>query len=612
MPTFSIQHGPTPLCSFDLDTGSTKLHPGRQTKGDILVLEESEKVNFVLAPQPEGYRHRIFVGDVPLSDIVASADDAFGSDMGSQLIWRGLPYFESARGFTKLLLESQPESASDDRWHPVVSLDLYVLPSKLGEARYDRMASELQDVSRSLLVDLYGKSRQTHDIRYAKEGRVHSSREQELASIVEVLGHLSELLAAVARNPASRLATEPCMTQFWGCERLQPSAITAMCRTGISPRQGARPVLIRGLRRLESFDTPEHRVIRAFLDIIERRASCCAQIAQAHIRAILSERHLRHIRRAPQPTLYETVDMPKVKRLHLAAATAFGAASRATALANLPFLRDVRPELVSVRGGAFQRGQHYRALLSLIRRFLLANAVWYEGGDMSEITKLTSRLYEQWCYLKVVEAFRQCGLVLREWTDALRANLRSRFILDFDRGLAFEGILSTGLRIRFRYEPWILGTESAAKAGETLCRGSATDVAWSPDIVIECLTRDGDGWSPVYAIVLDSKYKTRHQQFDGIMKYSEIRCTKTRRQLVKQLWIISPPLSGASPAISSEDPAVHFTSAGLSSAPGDTLRFRLAAAPDSDPQADSDSPAASGVFRQFAQGTINFLLREFS
>ena len=609
MPIFTIQKGPSVLCRLDVHTGSVTLHERRKHSGQTLILEEAEKVSFLLNPTPEGMLHRIFIGDVPLSDLVSKTDDAGGIDFAGLLCWPGLPYFESARGQTLLIMEAQPEGSAADAWQTMFTLEVFVLPSKLGEDRYDCMADDLQELSRSLLVDLYGKSRQTHDLRYAKEGRAHTSREQELASIGNVLGQLSELLGAIRGRPASRIVTEPYSLKYWGGERLSPSAITAMCRSGISPQSADRPVLMRGQRRVESFDIPEHRVTRAFLEILGNRACYCAAAAREHIRAITSERHLRHVPRGNELSLYEKIDLPKIRRLEDAVVKAERAIAIASSLAVMPFLRDVPSELVAIRGGSFQRSGEYQALLSVIRQFLLENAVWYEGHEMAEVTKLTSRLYEQWCYLKIIEAFRQCGLDLREWTDALRQNLRSRFILDFDRGLTFEGALNTGLRLRFRYEPWILGTDSATRAGETLCRGSITDVAWSPDIVIECLANDGNAWLPIYAIVLDCKYTSTRQQFDEIAKYQEIRSTRKRRQVVKQLWLISPPQPESRSAITSEDPEVRFDDSGPSCAPDETMRFRLTVAPvvEESPTDGSETD----VFQKLAQGTMTFLRREF-
>ncbi len=463
--------------------------------------------------------------------------DCEGKRYGGQLIWQEHPYFESARGRTSVLVESRPEESFSGDWVPVIRVDVYVLPSKLGEGRYDGMARDLQELSRSLLVDLYGKSRQTRDLRFSGEGRVWHSHEHELASIEKVLDQLGNVLGAIARRPASRVQSVLRQQRYWGSEQLGVQAMADLARRGISLRIVDRPVLVRSRRRMESFDVPEHRVTAALLDILGRRIGHCSNAARGHIRAIKSDQHLRHVRLSSGPTLYESVDMPKMARLQQALSKARRSSAQAVALRHLPFLDGIRPELVAVRQGIFQRNPEYKLLLQIIRQFLLENTVWYEGDDSPVVTKLTSRLFEQWSYLRIVEAFRACGLELREWTDALRQNLRSRFILDFDRGLAFEGELGQGLRLRFRYEPWILGQESAAKSGESLCRGSSADVAWCPDVVIECLRREEGGWRPAYGIVLDSKYTARlkDRHWSETSKYLSIRSTETRRQVIRQL-----------------------------------------------------------------------------
>jgi hypothetical protein len=112
-------------------------------------------------------------------------------------------------------------------------------------------------------------------------------------------------------------------------------------------------------------------------------------------------------------------------------------------------------------------------------------------------------------------------------------------------------------------------------------------------------------------MVLDCKYKIVRQQFDDIMKYLEIRCTKTRRQLVKQLWLISPPQPSKPSDILSEDPAVHFDDAGPSCAPEETVRFRLLAAPLLEDATKGPEEVRLNTFQQLAKGTINFLRREF-
>jgi len=596
------------LCTWDLDGGEGVFHEAVVRHDDMLVLSETEKVGFVLDPAPEGLDHRIFIGDVPLVDIAPSPDDAAGMLLGGKLYWRDLNYFDSARGATELILEARPQDAPQDAWDRALSVMVCILPSKLGEERYQAMTSNLEEVSRNLLVDLYGKSHQTMDIRYSKEGKTQQSYEQELRAIKVVISRLGPLLQSIGMRPASRVRLVRHPQQYWGGERLSPAALSDITARGIDPISATRPIRFVAPRKTETFDVPEHRFVRAFLGVLMNRGRFCAEAALRHVKAIAEERHLRDIQLGDGPTIYESVDRPRIERLQEAARVAQRSVWLARELRNLPFLRNIPSEFADLRGGVFQRNPEYGALFALIRRFLVENAVWYEGEDLSAVTKLTWRIFEQWTYLRIVDAFRSCGVDLREWGDALRQNLRSRFIIDFDRGITFEGVLGPELRIRFRYEPWIMGRSNALEAGETLCRGTSGEVAWCPDVVIECLKRTGDGWQSVYAIVLDCKYAHRvtSQHWSGIAKYLEIRSTETTRQAVKQLWLVSPSVRSG---ISSEDPAVDFSEYGPSCEQDEAVRFRLNVCPDELARDSSDGLLDS--FGVFAQGTIRFLRRSF-
>lgn len=609
MTTFAIQYGATPLCEWNLDTGELSTHERAVLRDDILVLPEDMRVGFTLGPATHGSEYRISIGDVPLTDIAPTADDAAGILIGGSVFWRDLAYFDSARAHTELVLERRSDDVADRRWLVLLSVDLYVLPTKVGEDRYGAMGADLRRVSHSLLSDLYGKSRRSVDIRYAREGQPHHSREAELRAIEGTLGRIEILLQSIARRPSSRIVTTTYPKQYWGAQRLHPAAIEALARRGTDLRAAPRPVNIVSRMKTESFDVPEHRIIKAFLSLLLRRCTYCGDAATAHSRAIASERHLRDIRMGEGPSLYESVDMPRIAKLHTEMANARRCETLVMALTRLSYLRDVPAAFSSPRGGVFDRNNDYRALLVIIRRFLLEHAQWYEGDDYSSITKLTWRMFEQWTFLRIIDAFRHAGLELREWTDTLRQNLRSRFLVDFDRGLMFEGLAGHGLRLRFRYEPWILGHSSAVQAQETLHRGRSGEVAWSPDVVIECLRQKDGEWVTVYAIVLDCKYTPRvtNQHWSGITKYLEIRSTDTGRQVAKQLWLVCP---NEIAQISSEDPTVEFSNAGPSCDADEAVRFRLAVTPVSLID-EVESGIAVNSFALFAEGTLAFLLRNF-
>lgn len=575
-----------------------------------LIVEESARVGFCLeSPTPEA-EYRIFVGDIPLGDLLHSGDSPSGLLFGTQLLWHDYNYFESARGQTRVTLEAQTAVDSSGKWERVFECVIYVLPTKLGELTYQYMVEDLQAVSRSLLVDLYGKSTSLHDIRYSSEGRKIHTREEELDSITWVLGRLEQLLLAIDKRPASCLKTSVMQKNYWGGERLSPTAVVQMTRRGNFQGRGMRPHRWLDNVRLESFDISEHRIIKAFLQLLIHRATRCNEVALRHIRQIVLEKPLRDIKFGSEPSLYEAVDRHKIHRLARAAGRSKNIAARARVLAELEFLRDVPPQFGQVKGGMFQRSGEYRGVWGIVQRFLLANATWYEGDEMSAVTKLTSRLFEQWCFLRIVDGFRLAGLELLGWNEVLRQSLWTMFVLDFDRGLAFEGMLSNNLHMRIRFEPWIRGDVSAAKANDTLCRGSKTDVAWSPDIVVECLKWQDDKWVPIYGIVLDCKYSSNIQEhhWNETSKYLEIRSTATRKQVVRQLWLIAPGEMGS---IQCEDPAVQFGINGPSCPPDESVRFLMLVRPQ---LAGNSNRPDSGIspFSEFAAGVISYVKREFS
>ncbi len=608
MTAFAVQRGAHVVCSWDLDSGRATVSDRYRTKDGLVIVDELDRLGFVFSPAEDGVAYRITIGDVPIIDLLSSQEDADGASMGGNVFWKEIAYFESARGVTTVTLESRVEADTEGAWRVRMQGQLYVMPSKLGEDRYLAMASDLEALSRGLLVDLYGKSNQTSDIRLAAEGAVYRLPAEELAAIERLLESLTPTLIDIGRRPASRICSELRLEPYWGTERLSATSLADLSRRGVSLVHGQRPARIRRESRRETFDVPEHRVIRAVLEHIAGRARHCQEIARNHAKAIESERGFRDLQLGPGPSLYEVVDLPRLRRLGESGARARRAESLARSLTDLPYLREAPAELQAIRGGVFDRSTDYQRVFSLLRTYLLTNAVWFEGDANANITKLTSRLFEQWCYLQVVEGFRAAGLDLREWTGLLRQHLRSRFILDFERGLAFEGEIGGGLRVRIRYEPWILSEATAIANGETLYRGASSDTPWSPDIVVECLRRDADDWRTVYAVVIDSKYVLRitSTHWERTAKYLEIRRTHDRRQVVRQLWLIAP---GPPERITSEDPAVDFSDSGPTCASDEAVRFCMNVLPA---LPSATGPLTDGsAFLRMARGTLAFFLREF-
>ncbi len=607
MATFTIQRGAVPLGTWHLRSGLFTPHSQVDQREGVLILAEESRVCFVLAPATADTEYRISIGDVPVADITPHLGDPSGSVLDGKVFWREGHYFDSARGHTPIVLESRRATDAGGKWDVLLTASVYVLPSKLGEDRYEAMTRDLQRISYSLLTDLYGKSRRTAYARYAAGPREQPSREAELRAIEDTLQELGDLLQAISRRPASRTATVIRPVQYWGGEKLHHSTAMEISRRGSHLASQPRPVRLSVRSRVESFDVPEHQLVAAILEMLHRRCLGCAAAAAGHARAIAAERHLRDFRVGDAPSLYERIDQPRINRLRFAEGTARRCAALALSIRRLPFLEGVQSRFLAVRGGMFQRNDEYRSLLAVIRRFLSQHGSSSEDEDKTAIAKLTWRVYEQWVFMQVVDAFRKAGVELDEWREVIRQNLQSRFLVDFDRGLTFEGAAGPDLRIRFRYEPWIFSRDVAEKSSESLYRGGSGKVAWSPDIVIECMNRQNGSWSTTYAIVLDCKYTSRlsEQHWTETGKYLEIRSTASRRQVAKQLWLVTV---GDESQVQSEDPDVTFDASGPSCDEHETVRYRLSASP-----ATTESPPkAPDGFSLFAEGTLAFLRRMFA
>jgi hypothetical protein len=610
MPEFVIQKGAAALCSWNTETGVASFHPRAERNGDLLIIEETLALGFTLSPAETGREYRITLGDVPLADVLGE-ENAAGLRFGTSLLWQDAPYYESARGHTPMVVESRREEKPQEGWSLEFATDVYVLPSKLGEDRFWVMGEDMRALSRVLLLDLYGKSRSTFDSRFRCAQHAAHSREEELKLLGGTLADMESILLAMAKRPASKIQTVPCTTKFWGDERIAPRDLVALSRRAVSPYEMVRPIQMTTHRKSETFDIPEHRMIRAFLEDLSARAKRCARVAGGHIRSLTKEQHLRHVRqRDGGQTLFERYDQPRIEKLRCAVQTAHRYEAIVKGLCELPFLREVSVEVVLVRHGMFERGPEYLRALRCMRNFMRRAPTWDAGDALTSTNKLTSRLFEQWCYLKVVDAFRTAGLDLQDWGVLLRQRIRDHFILDFDRGMAFEGNLGGSLRLRFRYEPWIFGEAVALQREESLFRGVQGQVAWCPDIVIECLKEKEGRFVPVYVLVLDAKYRQKitEQQWGATQKYFEIRSSVSGRAVVRQLWLISP---GEIPEILSMDPKVRFLDDGPSSPPDEPLRFNLVAAPSLEFPAESYPKSSSDPFLHFAVGTINFLRRHF-
>lgn len=601
MATFEILRRASVVARVDTESRAVSYMNPAGTPGGRLVFSEEDRITFRLSPDEPDLRHRILIGDVSLAEALDDPDRAGGESYGDFRIWAESSAFESARGRTDIRLESVPIAAAEGAWRTRVSLPAYVLPTKLGDDRYQAMSTQVESVSRSLLVDLYGKSRRGVSLDAFRDGRHLRAPHEELRAIAATASRLGTILPELERSPVSRTTRVMAArslrhgTRFTAAElqRIRPETIIEARR---------RPVFAWTGTLRESHDVPEHRAILGFMRLLQSRVKYCARSAQRQRQRIETERSLRDISFQSGPTIYQTQDLPRIQRLTdtIDRAQAIYAELEDMCLGRL--YRDLQPDLAAMRGAAFTRGTGYMQVIGVIQDYLVKSAVWTEYDADEVVAKLTHRLFEQWCFIRIVDAFREAGLALEEWRDEMRQHLVSQFVLDFDRGTEFAGILPGGRRLRLRYEPWVRSEANARALGESLCRGGRQDdVSWSPDIVIE-LQQPADGaWVTEYAIVMDAKYsrQVRDRHWSDTRKYEYIRNTAPNaRPVVKQLWLVVPRIGGA---VEPEDPAVEFGAFGPTCARDESSRFVLGA----DPMGPTVDPA--GAFALFARGTLEYL-----
>ena len=189
----------------------------------------------------------------------------------------------------------------------------------------------------------------------------------------------------------------------------------------------------------------------------------------------------------------------------------------------------------------FEHVRPYRRIRDEVRRYLRSNLLVVDDG-LEERIKSTSRLYEQWVYFQLAAAFRRAGLRCQQDEGVLRRSHLFRFTLEMDRGARLLFLAEDGRAVGLRFKPWVSPLHAAGERGDDYCHGMHGEAAWSPDVLIEFLDGPGPAANVQYAVVVDAKYtsRIREHHWADTGKYLHIRATRTRRQVVKQLWLAWP------------------------------------------------------------------------
>lgn len=231
--------------------------------------------------------------------------------------------------------------------------------------------------------------------------------------------------------------------------------------------------------------------------------------AEAAIRSIESSRRYRDMPIAGNTTLYESVDVPRLRMLRDALRVARALASRAAHISGIP---------VSTR------------------QILRSRAVFTRKAQ-----RPVSALYERWVYLQIVKAFH--GALDSTLAQMLLNDFGGSLPPDFDERTQYVKPCSNGRTLRIRFEPWILTRELAIVGEHGLYRGAEGAHAWRPDAVIQIEQGTRAGIPVVEsAWIIDAKLASlpRRELWEQVLKYAQIRSAINDTPVVQQVALALP------------------------------------------------------------------------
>jgi len=518
-----------------------------------LIVYEHMVYGFSLLNKEPEYQYALWTGDICLeTDEQGEPLDqalSIGRSFGANIIWQDGRYFDGARGRVQIRLSAAKTSEDHDivTWNDRLLWPVYVVSTKLTEEAFETMCEELRRLAGGLLFDLISKATLGLATGQSEKKPVwHYSSQLELRLLERLWEKFSRALYEVFREPWTKLAPESRIALCYGSEKFDLRAVTALAICGTDPmkKETIKPFRANRTILTENLQITEHEVIIGFLYFLLERLQDCRMNVKKHVAAIEEDRPYRQLPSGAGASLYDTVDVPKLRKLERAKGRADILEGQIRAALTTDCLRGVRPRFAYPDTPVFRNIESYYRLSAIMHEYLNSALIVLDEGD-EERLKSTSRLYEQWVFLQLAAAFKRVGLTCVSRDGMLNRVRRYRYTLDIDRGASLTFAAKDGWLIVVRFEPWILPKAVAEQRRDTVYR-SSQQIAWSPDILIEFSAKELDGKRSglcvVYAVVVDAKYTTHvgrnHRKTIG--KYFDIRSTLTNRQIVRQVWVAAP------------------------------------------------------------------------
>ena len=541
------------------------------TQGGVsFAIDETTQVGFELADPPSVEGLSLWLGDEALEKPDARR---------RYLDWQVRPYFDGAWGPTPIVLRS-----SEAR--PQVLATALVRRSKLSEATYERLFSDISQIAVGLLMELLSKSGSgSRSVRRSDVRAMEAlSPQLEFARLQLFWRRFRTPAATVAREPADAPASMYVRRRPRPGERLDATAQARLRQGRIGTRHtaggGAETAIVPLRTVFATHDIAENHVLLAFLHLLAGRVRYCME--RARDETVRLRRQLRELptndgrflqfeteRTTPRLDRLEQViesaqgTLGEIARIRSAIASRVGVDTevrhvgrRARAVAEpMPS----RPHIArTLATSLFRSHPHYAGLARLMDEFLRTSSVVVESGEETAGKPLW-RLYEQWAFFQIVAGLRRHGLACVSHRSLFEPLARDRFTIDVQRNTALTFEADDGLRVAVRYEPIIM-SRRAATGADTVYRGTEADTPWRPDILIEAFVERNGAFELVYAAVCDAKYtlRAREEKLQNLAKYQQIRSVHSDKQIVRQVWAVIP----AEPGVRPSDDAVVWTEAG--------------------------------------------------
>ncbi len=599
---FSLTRNGVPLLQLPL--GPAEILAGVD---DAPLVHEQQQCGFQVEGREPDVEYQLRLGD---RDALSSEELAGIRNVGvarrRDVVWDDAMYFAGTRGRVWVHLASRAEG-SDQAWQPRARVPVVVRAHKLSAERYQTMLTQIRGLAAGLLFDLVSPMLRSLGFG-AVEGAVSPRSSQiELRLLERLWSSLARSLEEIVKEPVTRITRSGEFRMAWGGERLSARATAGLAATGVDPRRrgAVRPFRMLLERNIEDCNTVEHQVIAGLLDFLRVRVAACADNVQRHIAGIQADRPYRS---APPPgasSLYEDEDLPRLRQLQVARRRAGQLGQHIVRAQQIDLFRGVQPRFVLPNTPVFTYVRPYRRVRDEFRRYLGSSLILLDDG-YEERLKSTQRLYEQWIFFQLAAALRRAGLSCVSHDGLFHRSHRFRFTLDVDRGASLRFSAQAGAAVVIRFEPWVLPYPAAQQRGETVYRGRHGEAPWSPDVLMEFLDAEGE---VRYAVVVDAKYTGRIQEhhWADTRKYLEIRATRTRRAVVKQVWLAYP---SEQEEIVPEDSALTWTETGPDWDPSEIAMGRLGFIPARQaPSAEAEEPGWIAVPEPTVQAFVFGLLR---